>query len=151
MSTSRDFQEGFVSSTGCLISNFTIRNLNIGIAASDNELIFLSMIETPSKFILIKTSLDAPFIKHHYWPQQKRNLLFHRWTKKNNIQSDAKVILPKIRLNITTTARANELIFLSIIEGYTSFIVIKTCPERPFDKYFVFSICEKVQFFWCGQ
>jgi hypothetical protein len=38
-------------------------------------------------------------------------------------------------LNISIKAWANELIFSSMIEAYTSFIFIRTCLDRPFVKW----------------
>ena len=45
---------------------------------------------------------------------------------------------PEKKLNISIAARANEPIFLSMIETCPSFISIKTCSETSFVNYIVF-------------
>ena len=62
--------------TGCPKSHHTIKNLNISLTVRANELIFLSMIEACSKFIFIKTCLERPFVKCHYWSHQKEIYFF---------------------------------------------------------------------------
>ncbi len=55
---------------------------------------------------------------------------------------------PEQKMNFTTKASGNELIFLLIIEACSSFISIKTSLERFSVKYIVFlSIFEKMTFF----
>jgi len=118
--------------------------LNISIKAWANELIFSSMIEACTSFISIKTCLERSFVKYHLVISTKK--VYFSTGRKNNIQDGAKVILSKKKLNISTTARANELIFLSMIEACPSFKSIKTYLERPFVKYIIFfTICEIVK------
>jgi hypothetical protein len=65
------------------------------------------------------------------------NLLsnFTKYRYFREIQGDAKVTLPKRKSDISITIQANELIFLSMIEAYSSFISIMTSLGRPFVNY----------------
>jgi hypothetical protein len=52
-------------------SQVTEKKLNISITARAKELVFLSMIKACSSFISIRTCLEKPFAKYHYWSQHK--------------------------------------------------------------------------------
>ncbi len=119
---------GWVHCTGWPKSYAPTRKLNIFLTTRAKELIFLPVTEVCISFICIKTFLGRPFVKYYYWPQQEK-FTFSQFEKKS---------LCRKKLNISTTARANELILLSIIEACSSFIYIKTCLERPSVKYIVF-------------
>jgi len=63
-------------STGCPKINSLKVNSYISVKARANVLIFLPVIETCTKFISINTCLGRPFVKYHYWPQQKKFYFF---------------------------------------------------------------------------
>jgi hypothetical protein len=106
---------------------------------------FLPMIEVCISFTSIRTSLGRPFVKYHYWPQQEK---FHFLTdrKKTNILNSGPLYFEppciwskshdiKKKLNISTTALANGLIFLPIIGTCSHFKPIWTKLERAYIKY----------------
>ena len=124
--------------TGWSISKCAIKNLNISTRRRPNELKFLPVIETYSKFISIKTCLEKFIVKYHYGSQHKTFFFYRK--EKNNIPIGTKITLINKKMNILITGGANELISLSMTNTCISFIFIKACLQKPFVKYIVFSI-----------
>ena len=79
-----------------------------------------------------RLSLSILFVLYTFTTKTKKKKIN---TIISHLQGGAKVTLPKKKLNISIMARADELIFLSMIETRLRFISIKTCLDRALVKY----------------